>query len=152
MTEKYFMNKLNEKLQEHGYKMTSQRVEILKYMINNEQKHLSSEEIYDGIKEYNPNIGLATIYRTLQLFVDVGILSKVDFNDGRSRYELIDNEDVHNHHHLICVNCGKIYEVEEFENNITPTLEKAIEKDYNFKILNHSIKFYGLCEKCNKDV
>ena len=108
---------------------------------------MSAEEILSEIEKGNSEIGLATIYRTLQLFTDTGIIVKHDFDDGRSRYELKTDNDVHNHHHLICQVCGKIIEVNM---DLMDELEKEIEDEYDFEITNHIVKLYGHCKDCKK--
>jgi len=133
-------------LKEKGYKLTPQRRSILDEIIKNEGSHLTTEEIYDLVKVNCPEIGLATVYRTVQLLEDMGVLYKLDLDDGCNRYELCDEDESHQHHHLICQNCGKVIEV---EGDLLEELEQGIEKKYNFKIKNHSLKFYGICDNCS---
>lgn len=139
--------KLKEDLKAKGYKLTPQRRSIVDSIIENEGKHLTAEEIYDHVKQDCPEIGLATIYRTIILLEEMGILSRLDLGDGISRYELVHDEENHQHHHLICTNCGKVMEV---EGDLLEELEHNIEKKYRFQIKNHSVKFYGICEECSK--
>lgn len=140
------IEKLKEQLKEKGYKLTPQRRAVLDVIINNEGKHLSTEEIYDMVKEACPEIGLATVYRTLQLLEKMGVVYKMNFDDGCNRYELVHNYEDHQHHHLICLNCGSVQEV---EGDLLGALEEKVETLYNFKITNHSVKFFGYCDKCN---
>ncbi len=133
-------------LKEKGYKLTPQRRSILDEIIKNEGSHLTTEEIYDLVKVNCPEIGLATVYRTVQLLEEMEVLYKLDLDDGCSRYELCDEDESHQHHHLICQNCGKVIEV---EGDLLEELEQGIEKKYNFKIKNHSLKFYGICDNCS---
>jgi len=133
-------------LKEKGYKLTPQRRSILDEIIKNEGSHLTTEEIYDLVKVNCPEIGLATVYRTVQLLEEMGVLYKLDLDDGCCRYELCDEDESHQHHHLICQNCGKVIEV---EGDLLEELEQGIEKKYNFKIKNHSLKFYGICDNCS---
>lgn len=137
---------LETKLKEKGYKLTSQRRDIYDFLVENQDKHMSAEEILTEIEKENSYLGLATIYRTLQLFVDTDIAIKHDFDDGKSRYELLlEDGNSHNHHHLICQKCGDIIEVNL---DLMEELEKRIEQDYEFDILNHRVKLYGYCKKC----
>lgn len=133
-----------ENLKQKGYKLTTQRRAILDVIIENREKHLSSEEIYDLVKDKYPEIGLATVYRTLQLFEELGIIYKLNFDDGRSRYELYHDED-HQHHHLICLKCGSVIEM---EGDLLENLEEAIESTKDFEIVDHNVKFFGYCSKC----
>lgn len=133
-------------LEDKGYKATTQRNLVYEILNENKDKHLSTEEVYELIKNINPKIGIATIYRTLQLFEEIGLVYKHNFDDVCSRYELFsENTEVHQHHHLVCKNCGKIIEVKE---DLMNSLEEIIEKQYNFEILNHVVKFTGICNEC----
>ncbi|QUH26680.1 Fur family transcriptional regulator [Serpentinicella alkaliphila] len=139
------LEKVKDKLKEKGFKLTPQRRATLEVIINNQGKHLSTEEIYDLVKVDCPEIGLATVYRTLQLLDEISVISKMSLDDGCSRYELNNHEDDHQHHHLICQKCGDIIEVEI---DLLEHLEEEIEKVYNFKINDHKVKFFGECSKC----
>ncbi|HBI92244.1 MAG TPA: transcriptional repressor, partial [Terrisporobacter glycolicus] len=91
---------------------------------------------------------LATVYRTMQLLDEIGVISKLNLDDGCIRYEInLNKSETHNHHHLICKKCGKIIEVED---DLMDNVEKEIQSAYKFKILDHDVKFYGLCQDCNK--
>lgn len=136
---------LKEQLQQRGYKFTTQRRATLDAIIENEGKHMTPEEIYDHVKKKYPEIGLATIYRTLQLLEEMGIIYKLNFDDGKSRYELNHHTEDHQHHHLICLGCGQVTEVKE---DFLERLEKLIEQDYNFAITDHMLKFFGYCSEC----
>lgn len=138
-----------ERLKAKGYRFTGQRRAILNCIINNQDDHLSSEEIHYLVKEDFPEIGLATVYRTLLLFEKIELIHKIDFDDGKNRYELNKNNDLHlhHHHHLICTKCGMISEVKE---DLLGQLEDEIFKKSGFLIKNHSVKFYGTCSDCLK--
>ncbi|MBP1924987.1 Fur family ferric uptake transcriptional regulator [Sedimentibacter acidaminivorans] len=142
---------LKEKLGERNFKLTNQRKVVFEILTEKKEEHLSPEEIYEHIKDIYPEIGLATIYRTLQLFEEIGLVYKLNFDDGCYRYEILspNNKEVHQHHHLICKKCGKIIEVKE---DLMNSLEEIIEKQYNFEIKNHIVKFTGICSQCrNKE-
>lgn len=142
------MEKLKEKLKATGFKITPQRRAIIEVLIENDNKHLSSEEIYDKVRVNCPEIGLATVYRTMQLLDDINGISKLNLDDGCIRYEInVEGEDTHHHHHLICKSCGAIIEVKE---DLLDEIESNVEKTYNFTIKDHDLKFYGTCEKCTK--
>ncbi len=142
------INKFKANLKEKGYKLTPQRRAIVDMIINNEGKHLTVEEIYELVKNDCPEIGLATVYRTVQLLEEIGVVSKLNLNDGCSRYEIIHEYENHQHHHLVCTNCEKVIEVED---DLLEVLEHKIEEKYNFKIKNHSVKFYGICSDCSQN-
>lgn len=136
-------------LQKEGYKLTNQRKDILRTLINNNTKHLSCEDVFNIVAKESPDLGIATVYRTLQLFEKLNIVYKISFDDGLSRYELNLGEENHQHHHLICLNCGKVIEVKL---DLLESLENKIEKDGNFKIVDHNVKFYGYCKNCIEKV
>lgn len=134
-----------ERLKEKGCKLTMQRRSVLDVLLEHSNDHLSTEEIYDKVKENFPEIGLATVYRTVQLFEEMGIVDRLNFDDGCSRFELASEDTVHHHHHLICEQCNKVSEV---ENDLLDDIEKEIESKYNFKIHDHNVMFYGICKDC----
>ena len=141
---------VSEQLKKKGYKFTPQRKAILEAIQERPGEHLSTEEIYDLVKVNFPEIGLATVYRTVQLLVELDILSKLNLDDGYVRYELSDhNEDQHHHHHLICTECGKIIEVKE---DMLDAIEAQIELKYSFLIKDHKLKFFGLCDTCQQNL
>jgi len=144
------MKDLRGRLSERKYKMTPQRKEILQIFIESEaEKHLSAEEVYELLKQKEFDFGLATVYRNLELLNELGILNKVDFGDGRTRYELsAANPELHQHHHLICLKCKKIF---EFEEDLLDDLENFISKKSGFKIVNHEVKFFGYCSNCRNE-
>lgn len=142
------ISKFKANLKEKGYKLTHQRQAIVDIIIASEGKHLTIEEIYDLVKFGCPEIGLATVYRTIQLLESLGVVSKLSLNDGCYRYELVHEYENHQHHHLVCTNCDKVIEVED---DLLEVLEHKIENKYKFKIKNHSVKFYGLCSDCSHD-
>ncbi|ACL69347.1 Fur family transcriptional regulator [Halothermothrix orenii] len=143
------MEKLIEKvtniLGSNNYKITSQRKDILKVLIKNKERHFSAEELYEEVKKINPDVGLATIYRNLEIFSELGITHQLDFDGNFKKYELSLER---HHHHLICKNCGKII---EFNDDVLEDFEKDLEKHYNFKIVDHQIKFYGICQDCKNE-
>ncbi|MDQ2085015.1 Fur family transcriptional regulator [Herbivorax sp. ANBcel31] len=144
------MDSINFKalLKERGYKLTPQRQAVLDIIIEHNDEHLSTEEIYALVKEDYPEIGLATIYRTLLLLDDIGLVYKLDLDDGLTRYELNNQNEGHRHHHLICIKCNKIFEVQE---DLLDNLEEQILKKNKFKVTDHRVKFYGYCENCSNE-
>ena len=101
-------------LRKAGLKVTNQRMMVLDMIASHPAEHLTAEEIYDLAKVNSPEIGLATIYRTVQILSDLHVINKVTFDDGFTRYELNGEESAsgHRHHHAICTGCGKVYSLE----------------------------------------
>ncbi|MDK2822942.1 MAG: Fur family transcriptional regulator, ferric uptake regulator [Clostridia bacterium] len=137
---------IKSRLKAKDYKMTPQRKVIINAFAENMEKHLSAEEVFQIVKTAHPEIGLATVYRTLELLAELQILKKMNFGDGRSRYEFCEEDD-HHHHHLICLECEK---VTEFEDDLLESLEAIIGKKNGFKVIDHQLKFYGFCKNCQE--
>jgi Fur family transcriptional regulator, ferric uptake regulator len=135
-----------------GYRMTVPRQAIVD-VLSSTDKHLSAEEIYMNIHSVYPSVGLTTVYRTLEVLSQMGMVSKFDFGDGRGRYELREGKKDEHHHHLICTKCKRVINYTEFideELDFLKRAEKGLSKKYNFDIKDHMIQFYGLCEKCKQ--
>ncbi|MGM0409670.1 MAG: Fur family transcriptional regulator [Bacillota bacterium] len=130
-------------LSSNNYKLTKQRKDILKILIQNKNKHFTADSLLKKVKEINKDIGLATIYRNLELFCELNITSELDFDSPYKYYELNVNND--HHHHLVCLNCDKII---EFNDEVLEDFESELENKYDFEIVKHQIKFYGICEEC----
>lgn len=136
-----------------GYRLTVPR-EVILGVLSKTSGHLSAEDIYLAVHKVYPAIGLTTIYRTLELLVQMGLVFKFNFGDKRARYELAEgSKGIRHHHHLVCTHCGKVMDYTDFideEVELLNQIEKGLSKKFNFKITNHLIQFYGLCEKCQE--
>lgn len=141
------LKEIYERILERGHKMTPQRWAILNIFLQHRGHHLSADEVYTHLKAMYPNNGIATVYRTLDLLVELGVLKKLEFGDGRSRFEMTDPDDIHHHHHLICSRCG---EVTEFQDDLMESLEAVIFKKTGFRVDDHIVKFYGICQRCRE--
>jgi len=136
-------------LRENGYKITFPRKTILS-AIEDHKGHPNAREVFQTLSFKYPEIGLTTVYRTMELFVRLGILKKHDFGDGFSRYEVISGKHDH-HHHLICRKCLKVIEYKDFLDEETALIQKIqghLEKKYEFRIEDHELDFYGSCRDC----
>jgi Fur family ferric uptake transcriptional regulator len=134
---------IKEKLKKNNYRLTDQRMAVLQVMLENKGHHLSAEEVLTEARSKSPNIGIATVYRTLEKLASIAILRKTVFEAGKYRYEISDSHS-HQHHHFICLNCGKITEVEE---DLLYSLEQHIEEK-GYQVVNHELKLYGYCPDC----
>ncbi len=137
-----------------GYRLTVPREALLEVLAKTD-KHLSADEIYFTINSYYPNIGLASIYRNLELLIQMGLVSILDIGDGKRRYELTQGPKSIHHHHLVCKSCGDIVDYADYideEAELLKKVERGLSKKYNFKIDSHFIKFFGLCAKCDKKI
>jgi Fur family ferric uptake transcriptional regulator len=136
-----------------GYRMTVTRQSIIN-VLNNTKEHLSAEDIYMKVHAVYPAIGLTSVYRTLEMLVEIAMVSKFDFGEGRARYELAgDNQEKDHHHHLVCTECKKVINYKDFldeEVKLIKKIEKSLSKKHDFNIKTHLLQFYGLCDKCRK--
>lgn len=139
------IDKVKQQLQSQGYKLTPQREATVRVLLENEEDHLSAEDVFMLVKDKAPEIGLATVYRTLELLSEMHIVEKMNFGDGVARYDLRTDSNKHHHHHLICVQCGTMSEI--LEDWLTP-LEERLEREYGFAVLDHRLDFQGICAKC----
>jgi len=134
-----------------GFRLTNPR-EVIINILQNTDKHLSAEDIYIKALKIYPSVGLTTVYRTLDLFTQMGVVQKFDFGDGKARYELTgSSKKKDHHHHLICINCKTIIDFTDFmieELELMDKIEKSLSKKHNFNIMHHTVHFHGLCEKC----
>jgi len=146
MTIAEHMDKLSKQLLNKGYKLTPQREATLRVLLENEKDHLNAEEVYMLVKAKNPNIGLATVYRALELLSGLHIVEKINFGDGGARFDLRSDDQPHMHHHLICTRCGK---VEEIMDDWLLPMENRIEREFGFKVTDHRLDFHGVCQECN---
>ena len=115
-------------------------------------EHLTAEEVFKAARGLYPNLGLATVYRTLELLTRIGLVSKFDTGDDRARYEFADPAGTKgHHHHLVCTSCRKIVDYKDFikeETELLRRTEEGLAKKYGFRINSHIIQFYGLCKDC----
>jgi Fur family ferric uptake transcriptional regulator len=153
MDNRFSYKRIKNCLQQQGYRLTLARSAVLK-VLGNTAQHLSAEEVYRRVSKVYTNIGLATVYRTLELLNQLGIILKFDFGERCARYELItDAQGENHHHHLVCTQCRRIIDYDHFidqEKELMRKTQASLSKKYNFKIKKHTVHFYGLCSKCQK--
>ena len=143
-------HKWRHRFKGHVSRWTVPRETILE-LLSRSSKHMSAKEIYASLYRMYPGIGLTTVYRTLDLLVRMGLINKFTFGDGQSRYEFKSGKKNEHHHHFLCTKCGRIIDYSDFideELELVKKTEETLSKKHNFKVLDHNIEFYGLCEKC----
>jgi Fur family ferric uptake transcriptional regulator len=129
-------------LQANKLKLTPHRELILETFLENEG-HRSVEDIYHTVKAIDPRIGYTTVYRMMKLMIRCGLAREIELADGITRYEHLFN---HEHHdHLICMECGKSI---EFYNPEIEALQDAASDQLGFKVLDHKLQIYGVCQDC----
>ena len=147
MNENLFKTMLKDK----GLKVTSQRLLVLELMAAHPGEHLTAEEIHELARSVSPSIGLATVYRTLQVLVELQLIDRISFDDGYVRYELgkLPGEDNrgHHHHHAICRGCGRVF---PFEEDLLDTLEQSLMERLGFAVTDHEVKLFGYCRSCRE--
>lgn len=127
---------IERKCAERGLRMTEQRRVIAK-VLSDADDHPDAEELYNRAAAIDSNISLATVYRTVRLFSDAGIIETHDFRDGRARYETADED---HHDHLIDVVSG---EVIEFMDEEIEALQERIAKKLGYELVDHRLELYG---------
>ena len=122
---------------ERGMKMTEQRRVIARVLVE-ASDHPDVEELYQRSSEIDPKISIATVYRTVRLFEETGLLERLDFGDGRARYEEASGE---HHDHLINVKTGEII---EFQNEAIEALQEKVAEEFGFKLVGHRLELFGV--------
>lgn len=134
----------NEGLKKAGLKVTGPRLKILHILENSDQHHLSAEEIYRILVDSGEEVGLATVYRVLTQFESAGLVTRHNFTEGYSMFELSQAE---HHDHIVCTECGI---VEEFADDLIEKRQKDIAMRHGFKITDHVLNLYGVCASCQR--
>lgn len=132
-------------LGKRGYRWTKQREAILEAFLD-APAHVSIDQLYDAIREEHPEIGPATLYRSMNLFVQAGVAKEGRFNEGKARFEPA--FDIDHHDHLICTVCG---DIQEFEDPRIENLQEEIARQRGFKVGSHRMELYGVCPKCLRE-
>ena len=138
------MEALKSYLEIKGLKSTAQRDYIADTFFRT-NTHISLDELLKKVKRKTPNIGYATVYRTMKLLTDSGLAIARQFGDGQTRYENLP-EDGH-HDHMICIKCSRIA---EFQNQKIEQLQSEMAKKLGFTVVNHKLELYGYCQACAK--
>lgn len=122
---------------EKGMRMTDQR-RVIARVLSNATDHPDVEDVYRRATRVDEGISIATVYRTVRLFQEAGILERHDFRDGRSRYEPVSDD---HHDHLIDLDSGKVL---EFKNEEIERLQKRIAEEMGFRLVDHRMELYGV--------
>ncbi len=140
------LDEFKELLKLNSLKFTKQREAVLRVLYNNEG-HFTPEDVYTLVKELyaDLNVGIATVYRTINLLEESDIITSLSFGAQGKKYEIATKP---HHDHMICKKCAKII---EFEDEGIEKRQRTIAKKYNFKLTSHLLQLYGVCEECNKN-
>ncbi len=134
-------DELVNKLREHEYRLTPQRIALLRLLASSEG-HPSASQLYDQIKDQFPTTSLATVYKTLNVLKEIDEVLELRFSDGNNRY---DGNKPYPHPHLVCVNCQKILDLEVSR---VQDLIQEVSQSSGYQIVSHRLDFYGLCPDC----
>ena len=129
--------RLEKRCMDKGMRMTEQRRTIAR-VLSSATDHPDVEELYRRATDVDPNISIATVYRTVRLFEEAGILERHDFRDGRARYEETDSD---HHYHLIDVQSGQVL---EFHSKEIEQMQREIAERMGFKLIDHHLELYGV--------
>tara|TARA_B100001121_G_C18179805_1_gene385164 strand:- start:41 stop:478 length:438 start_codon:yes stop_codon:yes gene_type:complete len=144
------LDSIEQKCISKGVKLTDQRKVIARVLSQSkseygESDHPDVDELYNRVSKIDSKISIATVYRTVKLFEEAGILTKHDFKGGKARYEAI----VESHHdHLIDIKTGEII---EFVDEEIEMLQKKVAEKYGYKLVDHKLELYGVKKNPNKD-
>ncbi len=131
------------KLAEQGYRLTPQRIMVIS-AIEDSDGHISAEEIYAQVIAKYPNVNISTVYRTLELLKQLGLVTETDLGEGRVRYHPAGKG---HHHHLVCQQCGAIIDLDE---SILSDLKSALLREYQFSADLRHLAIFGRCVQCRK--
>lgn len=131
-------------LREHGLPVTAQRLTIGEVMLGSE-RHLSADDVANELAQRHSGIGLATVYRTIELLVKSGLLVERDFGEGFRRYEPA--RDIPHHEHLLCTVCGKVH---EFRDERLERMTTIVAEANGFARQRHLLVIYGVCADCQR--
>jgi len=126
-----------------GLRMTNQRALILE-IISQRHGHLDADEVYRRARDKQPRLSLSTVYRTLRVLKEQGLVEELHFGEAHHRYEVKPSAE---HHHLVCLGCGKIV---EFECQLCPEMKKEIAHKKGFEVTGVEVHMTGYCSKCRQ--
>ena len=139
------MPELAERLRRKSHKLTGPRQSILNIL--RQQKHpLSTKEVHAALPA--GDCDLATVYRSMKLLEEMGMVKRFDFGDGVARFELLEEGDDGHHHHLVCTRCSGVVEIDECSMH---PLEEQIARANGFTAVTHRLEFFGICPDCQKE-
>lgn len=135
------LHTLSQALADHGYRLTAARRAILETLIGC-GGHVTADDLAAKVHETAPNVGRMTVYRTLELLCDLGLVRPIYQGTGAAHYILLDSG---SHHHLICNRCGLVI---DFEQCSASEIGQMLSARFNFQIQSHLLEFHGLCVDC----
>jgi Fur family ferric uptake transcriptional regulator len=141
---RFTQNKITSLLRQYGYKLTPQRCQVIN-AIALSHKHLTPAALYEKVHKQHPNVGRVTIYRTLEILSELGLICEVHADGSCHSYLL--RRPYEHHHHLLCSDCGAVV---DFTDCHLKKLEHSLSMKTGFDINNHLLEFSGICPNCQK--
>lgn len=133
-------------LKERGLKLTPQRLEILRILVE-AGRPLTAQEVFQAVRAVHPHVSLDTVYRNLTMLTSSGLANQVNLQNRESaRFEF--QGEGHHHHHMVCLECGKSFCVDSCPG---PLLNARPADDPNFRVVGHAFEVYGYCTACQRD-
>jgi Fur family ferric uptake transcriptional regulator len=138
------LRKVRDEARQRGVRWTNQRQIIVDTFIGCDQ-HITVEELHSRVREIDRSVSAATVYRTVNMLVDIGVANKGNFGSSSASFECAINKD--HHDHLVCMACGKIH---EFHHDRIESLQDEIAHERGFVLSHHRMELYGICGPCQK--
>ncbi len=138
--QKEFEQKITASLREKGYKLTPQRLEIIRFLSSN-RSHPGAMDIFQKVRKRAPNISMSTVYYTLDMMKKEGLIQELEYYNTDNRYDI----NVSDHINLVCTRCGKIA---DFMGDVR-SYANAVEKETGFKPASMRFEYYGVCRDCS---
>jgi Fur family peroxide stress response transcriptional regulator len=135
-----FMNKLSNLFKENNLKLTPQRYAIYNYLLGT-KSHPSAEMIYEALRPHYPTMSLATVYKTLNTLIELGLVQQLNVGEDNFRFDAKSES----HPHIVCLGCGRVDDIDELE---LDHINQIAQKYTNYKISSSKVYFYGLCSEC----
>jgi Fur family ferric uptake transcriptional regulator len=136
-------SRLRDHVQRHGLKSSTRR-DLILVTLASAGRHITAEDLLQAVRARDPRIGAATVYRTLRILQESGLVAERRFDGGATLFELVDD---HHHDHLICTHCKTIV---EFEDDAIESEQSRIAEAHGFELHSHRHELYGLCPRCRR--
>ena len=136
------IQQVREEARNRGVRWTNQRQVIVETFITADD-HVTVEELHRRVRLLDATVSTATVYRTINMLVDIGVAQKRHFGDGSATFE--SNLQKHHHDHLVCLSC---HQIQEFEVQAIEDLQQQVASDHGFQLVHHRLELYGVCKAC----
>jgi Fur family ferric uptake transcriptional regulator len=136
------MRRVRDEARRRGVRWTNQRQAIVETFIAADE-HITVEDLHHRVRSIDRTISAATVYRTVNMLVEMGVATKRHFGNGSATFECEVNKE--HHDHFVCTSCGRII---EFHNDAIETLQETVAKEHGFTLSHHRMELYGICASC----